>query len=142
MRLLAFAIAFAIAGSVALAGMSMQGPDPVPAAVKCRTMGYSHGAIARACVRAMTADFCGDGTSHTVEGVLIDIYDAGGIQRRATEASDVEAEWSSAGATCVSERSAKRGLRAGEVKAPCLTYLPRCTSADRPASLVTTAIPR
>jgi hypothetical protein len=54
----------------------------------------------QACTRAIRADYCGDGTSHTVDGTLIDIYDALGIQADTTSWS-IEAEWVPGGARCV-----------------------------------------
>lgn len=135
------ALAFVAVRSVAIAGMSMQGPDPVRSTEKCRALGYRGDHLA-ACVRAFRADYCGDGTPHTVSGVLIDIFDDSGTQHRASVQSDVEAEWTMHGAVCVSERTAARGLRAGSVRAACVTSLPRCTDPVRTRGLVTTAIPR
>lgn len=128
--------------TIALAGMSLQGPDPVAAAKKCDTLGYRAGAVHTACIRALRADFCGDGTSHTIEGVTIDIYDPLGIQRSATLLEDVEAEWGESGATCVSDAVAERGLRAGTAVASCVKALPRCSQAGRARALIITAIPR
>lgn len=127
--------------SLAVAGMSMQGPDPARSEAKCRALGYRADHLA-ACVRAFRADFCGDGTAHTVSGILIDVFDDTGTQHRTSLPSDVEAEWSALGAVCVSERTAARGLRAGSVRAACVTSLPRCADPVRTRGLVTTAIPR
>jgi len=53
------------------------------------------------CVRAIRADYCGDGHSHTTNGRLINIYDGAGVQQD-TEAWTLEAEWTPDGARCVS----------------------------------------
>ena len=52
-----------------------------------------------ACSRMLRADFCGDGVSHTVDGVTIGLHDAFGIRVDATE-WPVEAEWTADGARC------------------------------------------
>jgi hypothetical protein len=54
----------------------------------------------QACTRAIRADYCGDGTPHTVDGTLIDIYDDLGVQDDTTSWS-MEAEWVPGGARCV-----------------------------------------
>ncbi|MFH1529938.1 MAG: ADYC domain-containing protein [Pseudomonadota bacterium] len=53
----------------------------------------------QACTRALRADYCGDGTSHTVGGVLLNLYDGIGI-RADGEDWDLEAEWDADGARC------------------------------------------
>lgn len=127
--------------SLAVAGMTMQGPDPARSEAKCRVLGYRGDHLA-ACVRAFRADYCGDGTAHTMSGVLIDVFDDSGVQHRTSVSSDIEAEWGLHGAVCVSERTAGRGLRAGSVRAACVTSLPRCVDPVHTRGLVTTAIPR
>ena len=48
----------------------------------------------QACTRMVRADYCGDGVSHTQQGVNIDIYDDFGIQRRTPQSGMVfEAAW-------------------------------------------------
>lgn len=53
-----------------------------------------------ACVRLLRADYCGDGTPHTVDGVVVNVYDVAGVQHD-TEAWGVEAEWDADGARCI-----------------------------------------
>jgi hypothetical protein len=53
-----------------------------------------------ACVRMLRADYCGDNRPHTIDGNLINVYDAFGIQTD-TQAWAVDAEWTAAGARCV-----------------------------------------
>ena len=55
----------------------------------------------QACTRMARADFCGDGTPHTVDGTQIDVWDSLDIQTRFTD-WPVEAEWTPEGASCVS----------------------------------------
>jgi hypothetical protein len=56
-----------------------------------------------ACVRMVRADYCGDGRSHTKDGMWIDVYDTLGIQVRVPEVETgpvwLEAGWSPDGAT-------------------------------------------
>lgn len=57
----------------------------------------------QACVRMVRADYCGNGESNTIDGIMIDPIDrmgvVGGYQ---TTGWGTEAEWSVAGASCVS----------------------------------------
>ena len=53
------------------------------------------------CVRAIRADYCGDGVTHTTDGKLINIHDGLGVQLD-TEDWRIEAEWDEAGARCFS----------------------------------------
>ncbi len=78
---------------------------------KCATNGYApwrqlqDGTSLRghhqACTRLMRADYCGDGTPHTVDGLEINIYDDEGL-RVDSQAWNFEGEWGSDGAVCVS----------------------------------------
>lgn len=54
----------------------------------------------QACTRMARADFCGDGTPHTVDGTAIDVFDNLDTQTRVTD-WPVEAEWTPEGASCV-----------------------------------------
>jgi len=53
-----------------------------------------------ACVRMLRADYCGDGTPHTVNGTLINLYDNAGVQAD-TESWAIDAEWGPDGALCL-----------------------------------------
>ena len=81
------------------------------AIAKCVELGYKpwtgHARELAACVRAMRADYCGDGTPYTVDGTLIDIYDQAGVQ---IDDQDwvPEAAWTPEGASCVSKKTATR----------------------------------
>lgn len=60
----------------------------------------------QACTRALRADYCGDGTSYTEDGVDINMYDNFDIRTDSLGWS-AEAEWSADGALCaVAERIA------------------------------------
>lgn len=54
----------------------------------------------QACTRLLRADYCGDGRSHTVDGVPVNLYDNLGV-RVDGEAWRTEAEWDAAGARCL-----------------------------------------
>ncbi len=78
------------------------------AIAKCMEWGYKPWATVngvqladhhQTCTRAVRADYCGDGTPHTVDGQLINIYDNVVVQAD-TENWLVEAEWTPDGARC------------------------------------------
>lgn len=66
--------------------------------------GVSLAAHHQACTRLIRADYCGDGTSHTVNGQWVNIYDAVGVQRD-TESWGLEAEWDTEGARCFTDHN-------------------------------------
>ncbi|NUQ74227.1 MAG: hypothetical protein HUU21_11780 [Polyangiaceae bacterium] len=55
----------------------------------------------QACTRMMRADYCGNGTPHTVTGTLINMYDNFDIQLDESTTMALEAEWTPDGAKCV-----------------------------------------
>jgi hypothetical protein len=55
----------------------------------------------QACTRMLRADYCGDGTSTTRDGTLVDLWDALGLQQDEAPSWPFEAEWTTAGAACV-----------------------------------------
>jgi hypothetical protein len=62
----------------------------------------------QACTRMVRADYCGDGTPHTVNGTLIDVYDrlSPTIQTQGTAENPmwgIEAEWGPDGALCAGD---------------------------------------
>jgi hypothetical protein len=94
--------------ATAIGGINPNGPSIQASTAKCRELGYSSKPeLLQACVRAMRADYCGDGISHTVAGTPINLYDQVGIQ---SDNSDwkVEAEWTKHGAACVSSTAVMR----------------------------------
>lgn len=79
---------------------------------KCVRMGYkpwktgpggeSLWTYHQACVRLLRADYCGDGISHTRQGVAVMIYDRIEIQRdEPVPELDFEAAWGPGGAVCL-----------------------------------------
>lgn len=92
------------------------------AAAKCVELGYKpwDGAERElaTCVRALRADFCGDGKSYTVDGTLVNIYDTDGMLPDSV-AWTVEAEWTPEGARCVSSKDATRFAQAAHETPGC-----------------------
>ena len=78
---------------------------------KCVELGYKpwlgHDVQLAACVRALRADYCGDGTPFTVNGTIINIFDNVGIQGDTVDWTP-EAAWTVDGATCVSKKKDTR----------------------------------
>jgi hypothetical protein len=58
----------------------------------------------QACTRLVRADYCGNGTSFTVNGTPVNIYDAVGVQTD-DQGWSVEAEWGIDGARCLSSQN-------------------------------------
>ena len=77
----------------------------------------------QACTRMLRADFCGDGTSYTNDGVLVSMYDGLGI-RYDSETWDIEAEWDEDGAVCA------RQDRLDDLRPSCMDYLADETCGD------------
>jgi hypothetical protein len=71
---------------------------------KCVELGYepwtNNTSELAACVRALRADYCGDGTPYTVSGTLVNLYDDDGLQVD-NQAWTIEAAWTPNGAACV-----------------------------------------
>jgi hypothetical protein len=73
-----------------------------------------------ACVRMVRADYCGNGTPTTRDGMQIDIYDDKGIQRPDNvPAMDFEAGWTPQGATCVRHVRVKENVSLESLVAAC-----------------------
>jgi hypothetical protein len=92
------------------------------AIAKCLELGYKpwtgHAGELAACTRALRGDYCGDGTPYTIDGTVANIYDVSGIQPD-DMAWDAEAEWTAAGARCVSKKKETRFNQAGKLKPSC-----------------------
>jgi len=73
---------------------------------KCVELGYKADNVIdtyhQACVRALRADYCGDGVSHTIDGTQINIYDRLNIQKD-TQVWAVESNWTPEGANCINK---------------------------------------
>jgi hypothetical protein len=78
------------------------------------------------CTRAVRADYCGNGTSYTVNGTAVDFYDVYGTQTSSLSATTwhFEARWDEAGATCLS------GVRHPTMVPPCYTARWSATCGD------------
>jgi len=85
----------------------------VSAITKCVELGYkpwkwvgnaSLQTYHQACTRMIRADYCGNGTPYTVDGTLINLYDALGIQLD-TQNWSMEAEWDANGAKCMTNKT-------------------------------------
>jgi len=62
----------------------------------------------QACTRAVRADYCGDGTPHTVNGVTIHVKDPLGIAVEDPNTVHlVEAEWGPSGALCLNNKNTR-----------------------------------
>ena len=105
------------------ARISPNGADHDVAVGKCADLGFAPD-LMDACVRAIRADYCGDGTSHTVDGAVINIYDATGM---VTDDADwtIEAMWTAAGASCISAVENTRAWQHGHAPS-CLPSLAAC----------------
>ncbi len=92
------------------------------AIAKCVELGYKpwtgNQTELAACVRALRGDYCGNGTPYTVDGTVVNIYDADGIQLDGL-AWDAEAEWTPDGATCVSKKKETRFSQVTALKPAC-----------------------
>lgn len=118
---------FACMGHVAAKCVEM-GYKPWRKAVVCQIGEGCHrepiGHLHQACTRLLRGDYCGDGVSHTTDGMEVNVYDGYGI-RIDSEAWDIEAEWSADGAICL-ERT--RLDDAGDL--PCAASLVRPDCGD------------
>lgn len=95
------------------------------AIAKCVELGYKPwdglASEIQTCVRAMRADYCGDGTGFTVTGTLINIFDDLGLQRD-TLPWIPEAAWGPGGALCVSKKKDTRFDRVAHRTPPCFPH--------------------
>jgi hypothetical protein len=76
-----------------------------------------------ACVRMLRADYCGDGTPHTITGTPINLYDDVGVQQDTAD-WPVDAEWTPDGALCVNHNrgGAQPSCYAAKYSATCGTF--------------------
>ncbi|NVJ26668.1 ADYC domain-containing protein [Myxococcus eversor] len=86
------------------------------------TTGHSMAPLHQACTRMVRADFCGNGTSYTVDGNWVNLYDASGVQHD-SESWAVEAEWDAEGARC---RAPTTRAGAREITCASRSSLPTC----------------
>ena len=97
-------ITFACRG-YALAKCVEFGYAPWRSVTECRAPGDCHqlslAPFHQACTRMLRADYCGDGTSTTRDGTLIDVWDEPGLQTDDAATWAFEGEWGEGGASCV-----------------------------------------
>jgi hypothetical protein len=78
---------------------------------KCVELGYKpwngYAPELASCVRALRADYCGDGTPYTVDGTLVNLFDDQGVRIDAIDWVP-EAEWTPDGARCISKKTETR----------------------------------
>lgn len=100
------------------------------------------GPLHRACVRAGTADYCGDGSSYTRDGTIIHVSDRHGLNPSANLAGYTkEAGFSEHGAVWMARpRLSVRGQSASEV--PCRAHLPASPTSQLTALLVVSSRPQ
>lgn len=93
---------------------------------KCETVSMAD--YHQACTRMIRADYCGNGTSYTLDGTLIELYDdlSPAINTN-TMHWDMEAQWSADGAECLSDARHAELLVKGRY--------PVCGSNGRPTHL-------
>jgi hypothetical protein len=87
----------------------------------------------QACIRAIRADYCGNGSSYTTTGRIIDIFDDIGVQFDVPEGWINEGEWTPAGARCTNLLN--RNILAGLLCHP--TGIVGCGSFNDGALLLT-----
>lgn len=88
------------------------------------------------CVRMVRADYCGDGTGHTRDGTLIDIYDRFGIQQsQPAPGMSFEAAWAPDGAVCIARTRIPDVATLDDILASC----PRLRQAPSGAACTETA---
>ena len=95
---------------------------------KCEELGYKGDSLIdtylETCIRALRADYCGDGVPHTVDGTQINIYDRLGIQAD-TQNWTIESNWTPEGAICINKTriatSPMPQCMASRATVPCVT---------------------
>jgi hypothetical protein len=115
---------------------------------KCVELGYKQArgyqTQLESCVRALRGDYCGDGTPYTVTGHLVNLFDSAGVQTDTELLWVPEAEWTPAGARCISSKRETRFYENGLVptcllkKTKTLSVTTSCaTSFSGGAALIT-----
>jgi hypothetical protein len=101
---------------------------------KCIELGYKtydgYANQLQACVRLLRADYCGDGTPHTVDGTTLNLYDNAGVQSD-TQAWQPEAEWGPDGAICINSNASPRYLLVSPTAPSCAPRLMSATCGSK-----------
>jgi hypothetical protein len=82
----------------------------------------------QAATRTVRADYCGDGTSYTLQGTPLQLTDVFHINEFADPYKDTEAMWGPGGAHCI--KAPRLGLPLEEIVCGGGTTLPICDSTD------------
>lgn len=98
----------------------------------------------QACTRMTRADYCGDGVSHTIDGSWINFYDDLGITTD-TDNWVFEAQWTAAGATCISPTGVDRRDRSmscfDRLASPSCGSAPAMLSSETPTGRRSPSLP-
>lgn len=111
---------------------------------KCEELGYKGDSLIdtylETCIRALRADYCGDGVSHTIDGTLINIYDKLNIQTD-TVAWSIESNWTPDGALCINKARVATSLVEPAVPA-CMASRAKitCATSWQPTVLIRTEV--
>ena len=101
------------------------------AAAKCVELGYkpwtNRTSQLASCTRMLRGDYCGTGNAYTVDGQQVNLYDNVGLQADAA-VWDLEAEWTAAGARCISGKRYTRFSQTGTAVPPCIGGVVKSTS--------------
>jgi hypothetical protein len=90
----------------------------------------------QACTRLLRADFCGDGSSYTVNGNWVNLYDSVSVQAD-TASWAAEAEWTAAGASCFTAQTrATEPIQCADGR-----LVPTCGSSFSAGTLLISEIP-
>ena len=93
--------------------------------------GTSLADLHQACTRLVRADYCGDGTPHTVSGTPIHVLDQLGVQKLDPNANFViEAEWGPNGAVCLNHANMRIGAQ------PLACDIPACGAGFAAGGLI------
>lgn len=115
---------------------------------KCVELGYKpwggYEPQLASCVRALRADYCGDGTSYTVTGTQVNLYDDAGVASDSVDWT-VEAAWTPNGAACVTSAEATRFSQVAHQTPSCwghgLKAKPSCGDEFNGAQRIVTELP-
>jgi hypothetical protein len=120
------------------------------AIAKCVELGYKpwtgNARELASCVRALRADYCGDGTPYTVDGTLVNLYDNAGLQFDTVD-WDPEAAWTPDGAACISKKNETRFWEVLQTRPTCYPHTLKAqkscgTEFSEGAAIITELKPR
>lgn len=128
-------VTFACQGSAIAKCVTVLGYRPWATAGAAK--GGSLDGLHQACVRAVRADYCGNGQSNTRSDEQVNFYDSAGVQKDGAD-WPLEAEWTEAGARCVMStrlKEAPADARTGRAVTNVRDYIGRtCPQVLRPCA--------